>query len=156
SNKIKAAWVGLGAMFAPLLEKIADFAIRAVKYLNVFITALTGVDLLARAQEKSFNKAAKGVNNYKRALSGIDEITNLDTKTGGASDAGDFNWLDEFGKVELDTKWVKFFEDLGKAMSKIDWVKLGKEILNWAMIIGGLWGMLQLAKLINGFQTLTG
>ena len=44
ANKIQAAWVGLGSALAPVLERISTMVIRAVKYLNVFIKALTGVD----------------------------------------------------------------------------------------------------------------
>lgn len=151
SNKVRAAWIGLGAMFAPLLEKIADFAIRAVAYLNVFIKALFGVDLLARAQEKSFGKAAKGVNKYKTALSGIDELTNIEIQTGGAGDI-DLGWADEFKNLDLNPNIVKFFENLAGWIKGIDFKKLIKELLVVVRLVGALWGALQVAKMVLAFK----
>ena len=37
ANKLQSVWIGLGAFFAPLIEKIANFTIKAVSYINVFI-----------------------------------------------------------------------------------------------------------------------
>lgn len=125
SRKIQAAWIGLGAMFAPLLEKIGTFVITAVKYLNVFIKALFGIDLIARANAKSFGKAAKAANAYKGALMGIDEITNVEIQTGGAGGLGadDFNWLDEFNKIDLNPTIVKWLEKLA-GFIKENWREL--------------------------------
>lgn len=151
SNKVRAAWIGLGAMFAPLLEKIADFAIRAVAYLNVFIKALFGIDLLARAQEKSFGKAAKGVKKFKGALSGLDELTNIEIQTGGAGDI-DLGWADEFKNLDLNPNIVKFFENLAGWIKGIDFKQLTKELLVVVGLVGALWGVLQVAKLVKSLK----
>src|SRR5574344_1856843 len=109
SSKIQSAWLGLGSVFAPLLQTIANFAIKAVSYINVFIKALTGTDFLANAMAKSMNKAGKSAGKLSKILAGFDELTNLDDSTAGAS--VDTSWIDAFKNVELDPSTVKFFED---------------------------------------------
>lgn len=149
SYKLRAAWTGLGAMFSGLLKHIGNFTIKAVKYFNVFVKALTGVDYLAKAMDKSFRKAAKGVNTLKGALAGIDEITNIDIATGGATDVPEFNWAEEFNKVDLDPKLVKFFENLGNMVKKIDFKTIIEEVGRIILLVGKLWLAWQFVKMLG-------
>lgn len=118
TNKIQAAWIGLGSVFAPLLQMIADFAIKAVSYFNIFIKALTGVDFLGNAMAKSMNKANKSAVKLSKTLAGFDEITNLDSDAGSVG-AGTTDWIDAFKKVELDPNLTKFFENLGETLKPV-------------------------------------
>lgn len=118
TNKIQAAWIGLGSVFAPLLQMVADFAIRAVSYLNIFIKALTGLDFLGNAMAKSMGKANKSAKALSKTLAGIDEITNLDSNAGGIG-ADDTSWISEFKDVVLDENLVKFFKDLGETLKPL-------------------------------------
>lgn len=129
SNKIQAAWVGLGSVFAPLLQMIADFAIKAVSYLNIFIKALTGLDFLGNAMAKSMNKANKSAGKLSKTLAGFDEITNLDSENSGS--IGTSDWTSAFKKVELDPKLVTFFKDLGEKLKplKDNLVEIGLTLL---------------------------
>lgn len=119
ANKIQSVWAGLGAMLAPIIEGIANILMKAVGYINIFVKALTGVDLLARATTKSMNATAKSAKGLNKALGGFDELTNLDT---GAS-AGDFagGTLSGFGDVEL--PWADKIKSFG------EWIKENKEIV---------------------------
>jgi hypothetical protein len=117
SSKIQSAWIGLGSVFAPLLQTVANFTIKAVSYINVFIKALTGTDFLANAMAKSMNKANKSAGKLSKTLAGFDEITNLDDDAGGAS--VDTSWIDNFKNVELDPKVVKWLENLAIKMRPI-------------------------------------
>ena len=130
SNKIQAAWIGLGSVFAPLLQMIADFAIKAVSYLNIFIKALTGVDFLGNAMAKSMNKANKSAVKLSKTLAGFDEITNLDSDAGSVG-AGTTDWISAFKKVELDPNLTRFFKDLGEKLKplKDDLVEIGLTLL---------------------------
>ncbi len=128
SKKIQSAWIGLGSIFAPLLEKIANFTIKAVKYINVFIKALTGTDFLANAMAKSMNKANKSAGKLSKTLAGFDELTNLDDSTSGASI--DTSWIDAFKNVELDPNITKKFEDLGKKVKSI-YEQYIKPVFSW-------------------------
>lgn len=117
SSKIQSAWIGLGSIFAPLLQTVADFTIKAVKYINVFIKALTGTDFLANAMAKSMNKASKGAGKLSKTLAGFDEITNLDNSAGGAE--MDTSWIDAFKNVELDQNVVAWLENVATKMKPI-------------------------------------
>jgi hypothetical protein len=148
SNKIQAAWIGLGSIFAPLLQTVANFTIKAVKYINVFIKALTGTDFLANAMSKSMNKAGKSAGKLSKTLAGFDELTNLDDSVGGAS--VDTSWIDSFKNVELDPKITEFFENLGKTIKPVidkikefwgkltDEQKLGVALLTLAAITSAI------------------
>ena len=53
ANKLSSAWAGLGAFLAPIIEAIANKILKLVKYMNIFIKAVTGQDLLAKASKKA-------------------------------------------------------------------------------------------------------
>lgn len=144
SNKIQAAWIGLGSVFAPLLQTIANFAIKAVSYINVFIKALTGTDFLANAMAKSMNKANKSAGRLSKTLAGFDELTNLDDSTAGAS--VDTSWVDSFKNVELDQKVVKYLKNIA------GWLKENKELI--LAIVGIFAGSIIIAKLAGIFSWL--
>lgn len=117
SQKIQSAWIGLGSVFAPLLQTVANFTIKAVKYINVFIKALTGTDFLANAMAKSMNKANKSAGKLSKTLAGFDELTNLDDSAGGAS--VDTSWIDNFKSVELDESIVNWLQKIGEFLSPV-------------------------------------
>lgn len=134
SSKIQSAWIGLGSVFAPLLNTIANFTIKAVSYINVFIKALTGTDFLANAMAKSMNKAGKSAGKLSKILAGFDEITNLDNDSGGGAGI-DTSWMDNFKNVELDQNVVAWLESVAIMLTPIkeavgvmfNWIKENKE-----------------------------
>lgn len=141
ANKIQAAWIGLGSIFAPLIEKIANFAIKAVSYVNVFVKALTGVDLLARAATKSIDKMSKAGKSASRNLSGLDEITNIGGSSSGLAGGIANDWSKAFDDVELNPTVVNFIENLADKL-KFVWEKLEPSLSNiWNNILlpAGQW-----------------
>lgn len=128
ANKLQSAWVGLGAMLAPILEWISNIVIKAVSYLNVFLKALFGIDLLARATSKSIKAMGNSAKSTSKALAGFDEITNIGD-TGGLAN-GIENPFSNFGDNQLNQSWVEKIEDFGK------WINKNKEI-----VIGGIAGI---------------
>ncbi len=126
ANKIRTAWVGLGAFLAPALEKISVLTIKAVKYLNVFITALTGVDFLSRAIAKSMNKLTGSANKANKALAPFDELSNI------AEDNADStaDWVEAFNSIEINPKIAETIEKIGKFLRPV--YKMVKNIFdNW-------------------------
>lgn len=101
ANKLQAAWIGLGAILAPIINFIATLILKLVSIINGFIKALTGVDLIAKATAKSMKSAAGGANALKKALAGFDELQNLDDSS-GAGAAGGFGLGDAFATVDED------------------------------------------------------
>ena len=154
SNKLKSAWIGLGAMLAPIIEKIGDLVIKAVKYINVFLTALTGVNLLARATQKSMDKLNKSAKATSKTLAGFDEITNLNTDSGAGTD---YQWWSAFEDMsDLSEEWVNRLTRWGKALREFyekslkpigEWVINHKEIV--LGFLAGLGGALIIGKISN-------
>ena len=142
SNKIQAAWVGLGSIFAPLLETVANFVIKAVSYINVFIKALTGIDYLARASAKSLNKTNSSAKKLSKTLAGFDEITNLDSESNSGGIGS--NWSSFFDDVELNPEVVKKLKELA------DWLKKNEDLVK---AVGIALGITFGAKAIGGILT---
>ena len=115
ANKLQSVWAGLGAMLAPIIEGIANILMKAVGYINIFIKALTGVDLLARASAKSIAKTTKSAKALNKALAGFDELNNLDSDTGSGIDAGVSNPFAGIKDEEL--PWANKVQEFG------EWVK---------------------------------
>ena len=136
ANKLQSAWAGLGAMLAPIIERIVDLIAKAVKYINIFIKALTGVDLLARATAKSMAGTAKSAKALNKALAGFDELQNLDTDAGGGGDIG--GGLSGLNDVEINTEWAEKIRAFGT------WFKD-----NWEYVTAGLLGTYLAIKLIG-------
>lgn len=109
AQKLQNVWVGLGTFLAPALEAISDGLLKALGYLNVFITALTKVDYIARANAKSLKKQADA---QKQLAAGIDEVTNLQESASGGKPSG----LIEI--PELDDKIVKKLQNLAEAIKE--------------------------------------
>src|SRR5574344_2165617 len=153
SSKIQSAWIGLGSVFAPLLQTVANFTIKAVSYINVFIKALTGTDFLANAMDKSMHKASKSAGKFSKILAGFDELTNLDDDAGGAS--VDTSWIDSFKNVELDPTLVQFFENLGKVLKPIyettrDIIKGFADLDTTSQVLIGSLGVAGLVGILTG------
>lgn len=144
AEKLQSVWVGLGAMLAPIIEWIAGILLKAVKYINVFIKALTGVDLLAKASAKSLNKTASSAKSLNKALAGFDELTNLDSNVGSGIDSGGFKGLEN---VKIDTTWADRIKQIG------EWIKENKaEVISF---LAGIASAIMLIRLgMDGIKAL--
>lgn len=124
ANKMQSVWAGLGAILAPIIEGIVNILAKGVKYINIFIKALTGVDLLAKASAKSIAGTTKSAKALNKALAGFDELQNIDTDaSGGGADLG--AGLGGLEDVEVDTAWAERIQAFG------EWVKT-----SWMPVIG--------------------
>ena len=145
ANKLQGVWAALGAFLAPIIEKIANILMKLVGYLNVFIKAVTGQDLLAKASAKATakikdqTKATKALN---KSLTDMDEITNIMDETGAGGGAGEIdNPFKNF--KEPDLKWADKIKKFG------EWIKS-----NWAYVLGAFAG---LSSILEGLKiTLAG
>lgn len=149
SKKIQAAWVGLGSIFAPLLETVANFVIKAVSYINVFIKALTGIDYLARASAKSLNKTNSSAKKLSKTLAGFDEITNLDSESNSGGIGS--NWSSFFDDVELNPEVVRKLKELA------DWLKKNEDLVKAVGIALGItFGASAIGSILTGVGGLLG
>ena len=173
AGKLQSAWAGLGAFLAPLIEKIANMILKLVGYMNIFIKAVTGQDLLAKASAKATakikdqTKATKGLN---KSLTDMDEITNIQDETSGAGGGADItNPFDNFKDVELPwadkikafgewfgEHWPLIVMGLGGIALAIKGLKLamkGPEFLTFGRILGGIGvAILGLAIALGGIK----
>lgn len=133
ANKLQAAWIGLGSLFAPLIDKIANFTIKAVSYINVFVKALTGVDYLTKAMTKSMDKLNKSSKATSKTLAGFDELTNINTDT--SVSALDTSWVDSFNNIELNPSVISKLESMAKWL-KENYKWLGLVIGSTALVSG--------------------
>ncbi len=145
SNKLSAVWTGLGAMLSPILERLANFFLKLIGYLNVFIKSLTGVDLLANAMKKADDntkKTTKSVKKLQGMLGGFDEINNIAPQESG--DTPDVSWVDAIKGIQLDTSWTTAIESWG------EWIKN-----NWQLIVVGITGIITVLTALKLASVLT-
>lgn len=121
-ESIDNSWNMLGALLAPAIELVAQAFALATNYIAQFVSALSGIDLVARANAKALETQAKAneeANKAQRGLLGMDEITNLPTDTAGASAK----------QIQtIDVKPIKWLTKLLDALKKHDWHKAGEII----------------------------
>lgn len=142
ANKLQSAWVGLGAILSPLIEKMADLIIRLVGYINVFAQALTGVNYIAQATSKYMNNVANSAKKANKQLASFDELTNLNDSSSLDTTTNPFA---PFEDLELNPKIVKNLQDLAYWLKENwNWIKLVGEIF-LAVFVGA-----KAVKLING------
>ena len=136
SDSIQNSWNALGSLLAPILERVVSLFATLVGYINAVITALTGVNLVARANTKALNgqaKAAGAAAKETKQLAGIDDIDMLTSDSGGGGGGGDSLKPIEVPELSMDNlldkifnyDWYKLGVDIGQkindALSKIDW-----------------------------------
>ena len=159
ANKLQSAWAGLGSFLAPIIEKIANMIMKLVGYMNIFIKAVTGQDLLAKASDKataSIKKQTKATKGLNKSLSDMDEITNIskDETSGVGGAEGMQNPFDNFKDVELPwadkikkfgewvrNNWAEVLAILGGTIFIIEGIKLalkGSEFATFGRILAGI------------------
>ena len=121
NNKMQLTTNIITNALAPAFEFFGNVIQYAVIGLARIVELLTGVNILGKTIDNSFKGASKSAKEFNDNLTGLDEISNIDTDASGLS-AGiqsQLNALDEFQKkiAEVDA-WLersgvkKFFEGL--------------------------------------------
>lgn len=86
SNSIQNCWNVLGSLLAPILEFVISLFSKAVSYVNAFVEALTGINLVARANKKALDSQAKSTKKLNDTQSSLDEFHTVSTDTGSGND----------------------------------------------------------------------
>lgn len=155
AKSMQSVWTGLGAFLAPLLETLSQLMLKFVGYLNVFIKALTGKDLIASANAKILEKQAKAQEKLNKATKeyqnyDFDVIRTQQTDTSSASGSGS----DEASLInipELNQNIVKKLEDLAK------WLKENKDLIEAVGIALGItFGAVAIGNLLANIAALIG
>lgn len=146
----------IGVAFEPILYGIINSIVKVISYVNALITALSGVNLVAKANKKAINAVGGSAKQLQNQLAGFDEMNVLSDNSGGGGGAG-------AKSLELDdVSGEKFFQQLKDAMEKGDWNGVGRIVANkfneaidkidWETIKGKVSkGVIGIADFINGF-----
>lgn len=167
-NQVQGLWNVLAVAVGPVVEKLVSWLTIAISYVNAFVKALWGVDLVAKANALALNKQAKATTAAAKAskqLAGFDEMNKLsDTSTSGGTDSSS---VGTFQPVVVETDSVNdFIEKLRIILPIVAAIAAGIEAwkiakffgatlksgASWAMIIAGavlaIWGYCD--AIVNG------
>ena len=138
-QRVKGIWNVLGELLGPVIEWVTGLLLKLLGYLDVFIQALGGVSIIAKANANALKKqttAQEDLNKAQRQQAGFDEQNVLSDDSSGSSassgGASSFGGIDMSG-VELDPKVVETIEKFGK---------LCKDVFTW---IGDNWEIVVIA-----------
>lgn len=145
ANQMQRTWASLGAMMAPIIERIVHWIRVAAAYINYFVKALTGKDLIGKAVKKinAYNKSlggtAKAAKSVNKELTTMDEITNLTfDNTQGLDDAAQA--FDDFGDIKLNEnvtavldKWAAKLKEIWDSPAFKGIRNVLSDIVNWAI-----------------------
>lgn len=117
-NTFKTIGANIQTALTPVFERIAQWIINLIGYINVFVKALSGgkTDLFAKTS-KSAASTAKSMKEANKQLAGFDEINDISESSGGSSSDGTEN----IGIVEpnLKEEWVKKLTEWGETVGKV-------------------------------------
>lgn len=163
AKQMQRTWASVGAMMAPIIQTLVKWIRIGAAYLNYFIKALTGKDLIGKAVKKinAYNKSlggtAKSAKALNKELTSLDEVTNLsfdDASTSGIEDAAEA--FDDFGDIKLDKKITDILDTVAEKLKEVK--KFLQPIIDWAVknpgaviaILGGVKLISLLSKLVGG------
>ena len=97
TNTTQNLWRALGAQLAPVIEQILYLFKQAIRVVYSFVKALTGIDLIARANAKATASWGKAAKDTLGNLQKFDDLNTVDFGKG----AGDDNKLIELDAIDL-------------------------------------------------------
>lgn len=143
-NTFKTIAANIQTALTPVFERIAQWIVNLIGYINVFVKALSGgkIDLFAKTS-KSAASTAKSMKEANKQLAGFDEINDISESSGGSSSNGTGN----VGTVEPNLKgeWVEKLTEWGEKIKEF-WEK-AKEVFGWIKDQVGTFGLIALGIL---------
>lgn len=131
ANSVQNCWNVLGSLLAPILEYIISLFSKAVSYVNAFVQALTGINLVARANKKAIDSQAKSTKRLSEVQSSLDEFHTINTNNGSGGQK------QEIKVEEIDMTPLQKFVDKVKSIFaqlfipfKEAWAKEGQSVVN--------------------------
>lgn len=135
TNQLNGLWNVLGYAIGPILEKLVNWLTIAISYINAFVSALTGVDFVAKANAAALKKqttATKEAAKASKTLAGFDEMNKLSDTSSSGSAGTESNSAAVFQPVPVDdtkiAKLVEMFETI-----KENALLIGSAILGWKL-----------------------
>lgn len=162
SSQIQANWVGLGTILEPIINLIVNLMKKGVTAILYFMSQLTGVDYIAKANAAALKKQEKATKDLTKAnqkyTASFDEM-NIAQDTTSSSSSGSGIGLELFSISDLGNGAIKIIERIAKALKPI--TKGIKDIIDWALdnpdtlakILGGTALLSLISKIIGNKST---
>ena len=129
AKKMSDTWAGLGAILSPIINGIANILLKGVAIINQFIYALTGVNLVAKANEKALKKQTSAQKALNKETAKFDEITTLGTLDKASSTGSSID-----NQIELPTLSEKTIDTINKIAKALKPVyNVIKDIIEWCL-----------------------
>lgn len=122
ANFSQNVWRAFGAQVAPIIEYIMNLFKQAVRVIYSVIKALTGIDLIARANEKALSAMGSSAKDTLGTLQKFDDLNVVEFQDSGSGDDDKLIDLEEI--------------DLTPIQKIMDWVKKLKETISEALDTG--------------------
>lgn len=154
TRQLEANWVGLGTIMEPVIKFIIDLMKKAVTSVLYFMSVLTGVDYIAKANANALKKQENATNSLKKAndklTASFDEMEVLSTPDTSNSTSSNVDTSVLFDINDIGENARKTIEKIGKALQPV--YKIVKDIIKWCLdnpeaIIGMLGGLALLSIL---------
>lgn len=156
ANKLASTWGVLAEILSPIIDFMINVFSKAVGYLAVFIKALTGIDIIARRNEKALKKQAKAQKELNNEMAAFDEMTKLQDKQNAVTSVDSST---SFVMPELNPEIVQKIQDFASKIRdlKTAWDELDPSVRN-ILVLLGVAGLLSILTgkpgLILGVSTL--
>ena len=142
-QRVQGIWNALGELLGPVIEWVSGLLLKLIGYLDVFIQALGGVSIIAKANANALKKqtsAQEDLNKAQRQQAGFDEQNvlsdNSSSSSGSTGGVSSFGGIDMSG-VELDPNIVEGIKKFGEICKDVfGWMKE-----NWQIIVIALAGI---------------
>ena len=144
-NTLKALW---GQVLGPAIQWVVNLLIKAVSAVNAFVYALTGINLVAKANAAALKKQATSTTaaaKAQRQLAGFDEQTKLSDTSGGGGGGGGAPVAELPDGLNMDLSFLdplmeaikKFKEDISPLLETVG--NLFKWLWNEVLVPFGDW-----------------
>lgn len=113
SNALSQIGSALANIFLPVIQSILNGLRTMIQYLGYILKAWFGIDIYAKATDKSLKKGVASAKELNKQTAGWDEMTILqDNKSGGASGGGstDFGTIEPLPEGEV-PEWLQWIAD---------------------------------------------
>lgn len=146
ASNIEYIKYALANSLQPVIQTILNLVVKLLQYINYIVKAWTGKDLFKTADAfKNAQKNAKGLNKeLQKTTAGFDEINTASSQSISGTDTGGISVPD------VDLTGIQ-----GEIPGWVDWIaKNGELVKNILIGIGIAIGLIELAKLISGLETI--
>ena len=128
NDSIQNSWNTLGSLLAPILEYIASLFSKVTSAIATFVKALTGIDLVAKANAKALNSQAKAAKNASNQTGSIDDISVLSSNKDNGSGNDIPTITNEGIDISLFDGILSRVREIIDAWKNGDWEKVGQLI----------------------------